>query len=257
MCKAQTRVHSASNNFSEPCDFLWSIWQTLAALPALSSISFFWASSISFWNLSWMSFSAKYFTLCVHQPLKTVCKSTLSFFDARPMSTPFDFSFCSLPKVLSRMFSFSSSILPSSVSRWHRLSRAMRLLVLASQLSWISRISPTSMVASMIVCLRIWELTPWSPSSMIRATSSGGPSSRAQRTREAADITSWSCSAKCSKVLRTSSGIFFTTASMNRSSSSEAKTGFSSLVTLTPCSSKRSSAATAHLSRSQSLAKPE
>mmetsp|Transcript_47971 Transcript_47971/g.148066 ORF Transcript_47971/g.148066 Transcript_47971/m.148066 type:complete len:209 (+) Transcript_47971:1045-1671(+) len=204
-----------------------------------------------------MDCSCSCLTLCVHQALKTAAVMALVSFDAMRAIILFFFSSRSAPMVSSLMLSFLSSILPCSVSSWHCASRPTRLPMVSNQLSWISRISPTSVQASMMVPLRIWLFTPWSPSIMMRATSSAEPSSRAKRTREAADMTSWSWSAKCSKVLRTSAGIRLTTDSMKASSSFRANAAFSSCLMRTPCSSNRSSAAMVHFSRSHSLAKPE
>mmetsp|Transcript_113276 Transcript_113276/g.366049 ORF Transcript_113276/g.366049 Transcript_113276/m.366049 type:complete len:442 (-) Transcript_113276:146-1471(-) len=254
---AQSRTHSPSSSLAEPSEFLMRTLRTFSTCACLYSISFFWASSISFWNFSWMSFSATYWTFHLNQALKTLVMSVFALLPAMLRSTPFAFLLCSWLKLPSRSFMRSSKALARSVSIWHWFRRAMRFPVLETQLSCTSLHSLTSKVASMIACLRIWELTPWSPSSMIRASSSGGPSSKAHLTREAADMTSCICSAKCSKALRTSPGIFETTHSIISSSSFLASSSLSSAVSFAPCSWKRSRAAAAQRSRSQSLARPE
>mmetsp|Transcript_47970 Transcript_47970/g.148059 ORF Transcript_47970/g.148059 Transcript_47970/m.148059 type:complete len:209 (+) Transcript_47970:959-1585(+) len=204
-----------------------------------------------------MDCSCSCLTLWVHQDLNTAATIALLSFEAMRARKAFFFSSRSVLMVPILMLSFWSSILPCSASSWHCPSRPTRLTIVSLQPSWHSRSSLTSSQASRMVCLRIWEFTPWSPSVMMRDTSSAQPSSSAQRTREAADMTSWSCSAKCSKAFRTSAGVLLTTVAMKASSSRAANLGLSSSLMSTPCSWNISSAARAHFSRSHSLASPE
>mmetsp|Transcript_55897 Transcript_55897/g.126091 ORF Transcript_55897/g.126091 Transcript_55897/m.126091 type:complete len:266 (-) Transcript_55897:330-1127(-) len=199
---AQTRMHSARRNLWDPSAFLWRTPRMLETFCCLYCMSFVCASWSCALNFRWIAFS---FLKTWYQPaqaLKAVLARVFSFFVAMPASTFFALLPWSPGIVWSITLALSSSCLARSSSCWARPMRARRLFVELSQSLWASSISMTSSPALTIVCLRIWALTPWSPSSMVRATSSAAPSSSTERTREVADMTSCTWSTRWWKLFR-------------------------------------------------------
>mmetsp|Transcript_98102 Transcript_98102/g.179709 ORF Transcript_98102/g.179709 Transcript_98102/m.179709 type:complete len:218 (+) Transcript_98102:557-1210(+) len=179
MSRYQAPRHLSSSVFSKPAALRLSIDRAPFSCFALKLTNAFSASSICFLNLLWITLSPWILTYQPVQAEKTVCRRVLSSLLAMFIKTLFVFAFCWAPNAEICAWSAVSCCCAFSASSWQRARRFRRSSTFLCQLSRRFFNSEICIPASMTHCLRICWLTPVSPSSMQRATSSGIPSSKA------------------------------------------------------------------------------